>query len=230
MNYDAKIEKMKSTNNMLWFFGPLFTIIFIITFIVLIAKSNTQSETNLILPIIVELMAIIFAFYTIYQNKLKIEEMTVLRNEQIKLDTENDLTEVIPQLSLNEKSKKLRINNSIYSFKDIIGCEIIEDGEVITTTTEKKKAAIGKAIVGGAIFGPAGAIIGGTSGKSVSRSMNSAFCNKLDLKITVNNLNNPVEYIKMIDGNISKQSNEYKTSSEEAQKCLSIMQIVINRG
>ena len=40
----------------------------------------------------------------------------------------------------------------------------------------------------------------------------------------------PVEYIKMIDGNVSKQSNEYKTSSDEAQRCLSIMQIIINRG
>ena len=48
-----------------------------------------------------------------------------------------------------------------YPYSDIMGCEIIEDGE----TTYRKSSTVGRAIVGGIIAGGAGAIIGGLSGQ-----------------------------------------------------------------
>lgn len=39
-----------------------------------------------------------------------------------------------------------------------------------TTTTKTKKGGLGRALVGGAIAGPAGAVVGGVTGKSKGRS------------------------------------------------------------
>ena len=49
------------------------------------------------------------------------------------------------------------------SFDDVVACSIIEDNAVQTTV---KKNGIGRAVVGGMLFGGAGAIVGATTGKS----------------------------------------------------------------
>ncbi len=228
MDYDSKIKKMEETNGVLWIAGPLLAIVFL-AFGILLLLEKIPVKANSLLGLFVGLGGSLGAFYTLFTNKMKIEDMTKVRNQQLLINEENDLQEIMPYIAINEKKKKIRINETLYSFKDIVQCEIIEDGNVITTTTEKRKASLGKAVVGGALFGAAGAIIGGTSGKSVSRSTSTQFCSKLDVKITVNNFENPVEYIKIIDENVNKNTQEYADRSEEAQKCLSILQIVIDR-
>ena len=54
------------------------------------------------------------------------------------------------------------------------------------------------------------------------------FCSKLDVKITIKNLSNPVEYIKLIKFKTPKSGFPYKSAYEQAQKCLSIINIIIS--
>lgn len=105
----------------------------------------------------------------------------------------------------------------IYKYEDIIDFEVLEDGTSVT------KGGFGKALVGGAIFGLAGAIAGGTSKKT------KQICTKLDIKITTKNIDNPVVYINLISTEFKKDSFVYKTASVSVQNILSKFQIIVNQ-
>lgn len=111
-----------------------------------------------------------------------------------------------------------KINNSyIFKYNEILDFEVLEDGTAIT------KGGFGKAIVGGAIFGLAGAIAGGTSKKS------KQVCTKLEIKITTKNIDNPVIYINLINTEFKKDGIVYKTASKSVQNILSKLKIIINQ-
>ena len=128
-------------------------------------------------------------------------------------------------LYLDENNKKLtipqgllikRINSQkIYNYNDIVSFELIEDGNSIS------EGGIGNAIVGGVLFGGIGAIVGSNTGHKYKQT-----CTNLKIKITLNNINNPVEYITFINTEIKKDSQLYKNSINMAQKIISILQII----
>lgn len=75
-----------------------------------------------------------------------------------------------------EDAKTLIIDNNAYNFEEILDAELIVDkGDKISTFKTKSSlgSTAGRAIVGGIIAGPAGAIIGGTTGskKTVTESV-----------------------------------------------------------
>lgn len=78
-----------------------------------------------------------------------------------------------------------------YPYIDIMGCEIIEDGETIY----RKSSTIGRAIVGGVIAGGAGAIIGGLTGKEKENKE----IKNLDFKIIFKDTNKPSFKIRFFD-------------------------------
>lgn len=78
-----------------------------------------------------------------------------------------------------------------YSYSDIIGCEVIEDGE----TTYRKSGALGRAVVGGIIAGGAGAIIGGVTAKGQENKE----VKTVDFKLLLRDTNNPSFRIRFFD-------------------------------
>ena len=76
------------------------------------------------------------------------------------IDDENRMWRYYPDVSLTGDAKGTPVE---YSFENVISCEIVENGS--TQTTVKKKG-IGRAVVGGALFGAIGAIVGATTGSS----------------------------------------------------------------
>lgn len=105
---------------------------------------------------------------------------------------------------------------SIHKFDDIIGYELLEDGEAIT------KGGIGRALAGGLVFGGVGAIVGGSTGKKKTKNT----CTTLKIKITLNDLTKPVEYINLITTETPKNGFLYKTCETQAQEILSLLQII----
>jgi hypothetical protein len=79
-------------------------------------------------------------------------------------------------------------NPKVYDYSDIVDFELLEDGESVS------KGGLGRAVAGGVLFGGVGAIVGGVTGGK----KNKAICNSMKIKITINNLNNPVVYINLI--------------------------------
>jgi len=105
----------------------------------------------------------------------------------------------------------------VYDYTEILSFELIEDGNSVS------KGGIGRALVGGALFGDVGAIVGGVTGHK-----NKKTCTKLQIKITINNSNNPVEYITLISSETKKSSLLYTTSYSIAQEIISILEIMCN--
>lgn len=131
------------------------------------------------------------------------------------------------QIYVNKQKKQCAVNNyDIYSFKDIISCEILENGEVISSTITKNKMSITKGIAGTALFGPLGGAVGFSKGKSISTSTQKTIG---DIKIQINttDLNNSCILIPLVQSEPTN-SNFYKTRKELALKVISIFQIIID--
>lgn len=119
-------------------------------------------------------------------------------------------------------STKVTNNSSIYLYSDILNYELLEDGATIT----KGGASIGRAAVGGILFGGVGAVIGGVTGKKKSIPT----CTSLKIKITVNDLVNPVVYINLITTETKKSSFIYQTSYQTAQEILSTLDLLTSES
>lgn len=97
----------------------------------------------------------------------------------------------------------------VFRYEEINDFEVIEEREerVITTINEKtktKKGGVGRAIIGGAAFGPVGALVGASTGKkkSITKGTNNTssteYFTKLGIKFMLNDMQNPsvtVNYI-----------------------------------
>lgn len=120
---------------------------------------------------------------------------------------------VFPKSSFTKKID----NCYVFKYEDLLDFEVLEDGSSIT------KGGLGKALVGGAIFGLAGAIVGATSKKT------KQICNKLQIKITTRNIDTPIVYLNLISGETKKNGFIYKQASKSVQEILSKFQIIIDQ-
>lgn len=109
-----------------------------------------------------------------------------------------------------------RDKSTVYNYSDIVDFELLEDGESIS------QGGLGRALVGGALFGGVGAIVGGVTGKR----KNKATCNSLKIKVTLNDINNPVVYITFLNTQTKKDGFVYKNLFKEAHECLSVLQLI----
>lgn len=94
----------------------------------------------------------------------------------------------------------------IVSFSDIIGVELIEDGNTVSKKSTTR--TIGGAIVGGVLAGGAGTIVGGLSGNSTQKSKVSS----LSVKILLRSLDKPSLIITCFDSRT--MTTEHKASLE----------------
>lgn len=118
------------------------------------------------------------------------------------------------------------------NFDDIIESEVVIDDETVTKTA--RGSQIGGAVVGGVLLGGVGAIVGGLSGKTKSKDE----VKNIDMKITVNNMKNPVHRINFLHNfetmsdrpsknGHKKDSEEYKNAIAEVEKWQGIMEVVL---
>jgi hypothetical protein len=143
-------------------------------------------------------------------------------------------------LLLDERNKKIGFafvdsnSTEIYDYKDILASEIVEDGETVTITS--RSTSISGAIIGGAIAGETGAIIGGLSGKT--RSTTETKIHKIDLKIVVNNTKLPNKIINFLTGKpdlvyenvgVKKDSPEYKEAIKYVNHWHSLFGLLIKQ-
>lgn len=108
--------------------------------------------------------------------------------------------------------------STVYNYNDILDFELLEDGESIA------KGGLGRAVAGGILFGGIGAVVGGATG---SRK-NKPVCTTLKIKISLNNISNPVEYISFITTPTKKDGLIYKSSEKAAHECLSLLEYICN--
>lgn len=150
-------------------------------------------EVFIVILIIAALLGLVGAIIGNEQDKAEIDkieaEYEVFVNKNGKPDIrisllglENSRNWIENDIYVYESSEKIFIKGEEYSFEDILSVSLMDE-ESFTT---KSKNTISRAVVGGTIAGPAGAVIGGTTGrKETETNHNYNVC------ITVRNLQKP---------------------------------------
>lgn len=124
----------------------------------------------------------------------------------------------------DDEKKQILIPTSdqshIFNYSDIVGFELMEDGEVLV------EGGVGRAIIGGALFGGAGAVVGAVTGRE-----NKKYCDSLKVKLTVNDMSQPAVYITFLNKRTKTKtkSKAYNVAYEHAQECLSTLQLICDR-
>ncbi|WP_163579058.1 hypothetical protein [Gracilibacillus saliphilus] len=147
--------------------------------------------------------------------------MGLFGNKYKNVDFEPNIKGV--SVAFDDKRGKLAIlpvvgkvkDDHIINYDDILDFELMEDGESLA------KGGIGRALVGGALFGGAGAVVGGITGRK-----NKSYCREMKMKLTLKNNAELVRYINFIENKTKKDSIIYKQSEKEAQEALSKLKII----
>lgn len=103
-----------------------------------------------------------------------------------------------------------------FDFEDLVSYELLEDDAIVTS------GGVGQALIGGLIAGGAGLIAGGITGKRVQKKR----IESLGIRITINNFSSPCVMIPLITKPIKTNSKEYQIAFEEAQKILSVLEVI----
>ena len=105
---------------------------------------------------------------------------------------------------INENTNKIHINGKEYDFQDILSFDVRDNAVTIHSASVSTAKAnngnmLGRAIVGGMLFGNVGAVIGGaTASRTIEHSSSqSTVVHDYSIVITVNNISSPTEIIKI---------------------------------
>lgn len=128
------------------------------------------------------------------------------------------------KFEVDENKELFKIGGHIYEYSNLLSFQLYQNGGSVSTT------GLGRAVGGGILFGPVGAIVGGVTGKK--KTANTCF--SLKIEITLRNTFNGSETLKFIDTSEKKaletNSKDYKKAMKEAQECLSALQIIHDKG
>ena len=117
-----------------------------------------------------------------------------------------------------------RVQKLIVSYKDILEVSFYEDGNSITKTSRTSQVA--GAVVGNVLLGGAGLVIGALTGsKKTSNTIQS-----LEIRITVNNMQFPFWAFSFLRTETQKNNVNYKIATEEANKLLSLLKVIMNKA
>ena len=133
-----------------------------------------------------------------------------------------------------DNQKNLVINDKVLSYRDILSSEIDEDiwgGSTTIITKTSRDSQLGGTLLGGLVLGPAGAVIGGLSGEKKSELKKSDdIVTRVNLRIIVNDINNPIHVVNFLDNPVRKNSTIYESAIEQAKYWHSLISVLIKRA
>ncbi len=220
---------MKNTiPNLVFFGGSILFVIFI--------RTVDLSFGGLFFSITLFLIAIV-VFFMKYLKREE-EKFDARVNNLLSKITEFNATQKYLNLAsesgiaVDEASNKLcffeKKNESlqpyIYSYNQLVECELVEDGDTVTKTS--RASQLGGALVGGLIAGGVGTIVGGLSGKRKSLQK----VRRVDLKIIVNDTRKPVHILNFFDYETEKGSIQYQNVMAKANHWYGLISVYIKRA
>ena len=128
-------------------------------------------------------------------------------------------------------NKDNKYNISLYNYKDLLEVEILEDGGSVTKAA--RGSQIGSMLIGGLALGAVGAV-GAVVGGLSSKKNNIEKVKKIDLKLIVNNIDNPLFVINFFKTNdnkgYSKDSFIYEAYRKKADEWYSRLSVLIKKA
>lgn len=116
-----------------------------------------------------------------------------------------------------------QINLNIYEGSEILESQIIEDGNIVANVD--RIGQIGGALIGGALAGEAGAIVGGLSASSNIEKQ----VKKIDLKVIVKDVKKPYYIINFMDEAVGKKKDDpvYQDAISKAMYWHSLLKVLM---
>ena len=121
-------------------------------------------------------------------------------------------------MAVDENHNSFRIGKDVFEYANLLSFELLENGNTVT------KGGLGRAVVGGMLFGGVGAVVGGVTG---SKTQN--VCSSMKLRVTLRNAHMDNTYITFIGYNTPVNSPEYSGAQKNAQACISALEIILDR-
>ena len=121
-------------------------------------------------------------------------------------------------ISIDENNKLFQIGQDIFTYENLLSFELLEDNQTVF------KGGLGRAIAGGLFFGGIGAIIGGITGKRREKNI----CHTMRLRVSLKNTYTDVVYINLITTRTKIRSFVYKSATNSAQQCITLLETISN--
>lgn len=121
-------------------------------------------------------------------------------------------------LKIDDVTKAFKVRKEVFAFSNLASFELLEDGEIVTS------GGLGRALVGGALFGGVGAVVGGVTGGKRSRNVTTSMSIQLNLR----NCHRTTVTIPFIKSEMKQNSSVYKSIRATAGECLSALQTIID--
>lgn len=150
-------------------------------------------------------------------NEIQLMQITDDVCPAAKFDDESEqmiLSDDESVFTLNEPQLNYPYKFELFSYRQIISFELIENGENIAS------GGVGRALVGGLLFGDVGAVVGANTRGYTQE------CVEMKVKITVKDYRSPAFYIPLIAQKTSKKSWKYKERQKMAHDIISKLQII----
>jgi hypothetical protein len=140
----------------------------------------------------------------------------VHKNDEVNADT----------VTFSKMYNKYKYKENIYSYKDILKSQIVEDGVSVTSTS--RGSQIGGALLGGVLAGGVGAIIGGLSGSQTTVDE----VKKIQLQVVLNDTKKPYYEItfKRFETKVPKNRELYKKEYQKVFHWHNLISVLIKQA
>lgn len=143
------------------------------------------------------------------KNEIKREKNTDKNKETVKENMLHNYNKLADNLYINNTEKKIKIDNHIFNFSDILDVKLVENGY---------ESMLGAGIRNSNL------IVGHKKER----------INQLDIEIKVNSIDNPffsIPFLKLgIHLGFYKTTKKYKDAYKQAQHCLSILEMIVENN
>ena len=126
----------------------------------------------------------------------------------------------------------------VYKYDQVIDCDVIvaEGSLTQTISTTRTKSGIGKAVMGGILFGGIGALSGAAASNSKSSGMSTSreikVANELTIQIKTNDISHPIVTVSLLDKELKVDSKKFQKIKAVSDDIFKIFKAIAdnNRG
>ncbi len=119
-------------------------------------------------------------------------------------------------LQVDDEHEIFAIGGEYFNFNNLLSFELLEDGSTIAS------GGLGRAVAGGVLFGPVGAIVGGVTGGKKTKGI----CKSMKIRVTLKDTFKDTAYIDLILTETKTNSLTYRSAQASAQSCISALEII----
>lgn len=125
-------------------------------------------------------------------------------------------------LAVDDNKKKLILHTDrlrIYDYKKIIDFEIVENGNDVISGN------MGAAVVGGLLFGVAGAVVGSAGSKNINKICSNLYC-----KIFIDDIDEPQQILMFINSETNKNGSYYQAVTQKVNEIIASLRYIMNKN